>query len=139
MIGDLKIDLYSICGFFSDPHFTKRAQSETLIKLSFGGYFKYVPVTRKLGDGRLIDILGPSSIEGFMDNEKLEFKKKYDQGGYVNYKFKKVDNVWHGEWKISRDDGYHANGEAVALSSLVTENAADIICRTEGNVLGQFI
>jgi len=139
MVGESKIDLYSICGFFSDPNFTKRTQSETIIKLGFGGYFKYNQLTKKFGDGRLIDILGPASIQGFMDNEKLEFEKNYDRGVPIKYKFKKINNLWHGEWKINRHDGYNAKGESVALTSLVTENAESIICRTEGNVLGQFI
>lgn len=124
-----QIQLYSIAGYFYDLSLTMRLGEKELRKFGFGGYFKYDKNKEILSNGSLVDICGPSAIEGIMNNEKLEFEKNYyKKERIVNYKFNNVNGIWLGEWEL-KFRGEIIKGEAMASTNLIIENKVDeIIC-----------
>jgi len=84
--------LYSIVGCFDQP-------SEELTAMAFGGYFRYDVLDKLVVDGQLVDMFGPSTIEGLMQGNALVFSKKYAgrQIGF-HYEFRKANGLWVGEW-----------------------------------------
>lgn len=57
--------------------------------------------------GQLIDVWGPSKLEGVLENESLEFRKQYKECNreqIFDYKFSLVDGIWQGEF--SSPNGY---------------------------------
>ena len=68
--------------------------------------------------GQLIDCHGPSTIQGIMTDDTLEFVKRYEAGGpreSLGYKFELKDGVWHGEYKSQESD---FSGKSICKTNL---------------------
>jgi len=87
-------EIYSITGFFYEdfPGISP-----------WGGYF----IRGREGDpenqivGQLIDLHGPSSLKGVLEEDSLEFEKQYEQCNHeqlFDYRFSLKDGIWQGEW-----------------------------------------
>ena len=103
-------ELYSITGLFY----------EAFPGISpWGGHF----VKGHEGDsenqivGQIIDMYGPSRLEGVLEKDSLEFRKQYERCNFeqmFDYKFSLKNGIWQGE--VSSPDGYR--GRSICKTNL---------------------
>ena len=103
-------ELYSITGLFY----------EAFPGISpWGGHF----IKGREGDsenqivGQLIDMYGPSRLEGVLEKDSLEFRKQYERCNFeqmFDYKFSLKNGIWQGEF--SSPDGYR--GRSICKTNL---------------------
>jgi hypothetical protein len=115
------VKMYSLTGWYLDPTISKPPTA-----MAFGGYFRHDPEFGALVDGQLIDVYGPSSIEGTMNEKELEFDKTYDHRNYaIYYSFKKQNGIWVGKWRSPQIKGEHGTK---AITNLIEDDAFHISC-----------
>ncbi len=120
-------ELYSIAGWFIDASINTAT--------AFGGYFRFNKKYKLIEEGQLTDIYGSSTLEGKIDDNLLEFEKRYSDCKFI-YKFKKQKGIWVGRFEYSIEiqtgDANHYSRKkhpAKAITTLIEGDASQIICR----------
>jgi hypothetical protein len=94
-------EVYSIIGWFSEDVFGEKY-------CAFGG--RFLKKDNRIVEGSIIDRCGNSEItEGYIDSEILQFSKYYPNSKWnlkstFNYKFKKENGIWIGEYDGQAND-----------------------------------
>ncbi|MBI4176758.1 MAG: hypothetical protein HY516_00160 [Candidatus Aenigmarchaeota archaeon] len=127
MPGENLVDLYSVAGWFSNDHVPQFKGRPG----AFGGYFKKHPNEGGI-EGELIDVFGPSTINGSLDGDSLTFVKNYAQRGLgvrssITYVMRRVEgNKFAGAWS-TEENGDRATEPAECEITLVNNDSYRMI------------
>ena len=103
-------ELYSITGLFYEAFPGISPWGGHFIKGNEGDFENQIV-------GQLIDVYGPSRLEGVLKKDSLKFRKQYDRCNneqMFDYKFSLKNGIWQGEF--SSPEGY--SGRSICKTNL---------------------